>query len=137
MKIKISDIKIKKRLRKDAGDLSELVNSIHKNGLFNPVLINEKNELLAGYRRIQAVKLLGWSEVECNTINAKSRLDKFNIEVDENTARKDFSYEELLYIEEMKKYLNAKGLKKVFLWIKMMIKNLFSFIKGLFSKKKY
>ncbi len=137
MKIKISDIKIKKRLRKDPGDLSDLVNSIHKSGLFNPVLVNEKNELLAGYRRIQSAKLLGWTEIECNIINAKSKLDKFNVEVDENTARKDFSYEELQHIEEMKKYLNAKGLKKLLLWLKMMFKNLLHFIKGLFTKKKY
>lgn len=137
MKIKISDIKIKKRLRKDTGDLAELMNSIHKNGLFNPVLINEKNELLAGYRRIQSVKLLGWTDIECNIINAKSKLDKFNVEVDENTARKDFSYEELLHVEEMKKYLNAKGLKKIFLWFKMIFKSIFFYIKGLFSRKKY
>lgn len=137
MRVKISDIKVKKRLRKETGDLSELVNSIHKNGLFNPILINEKNELLAGYRRLQSVKLLGWTEVECNLINAKSKLDKFNVEVDENTARKDFTYEELLYVEEMKKYLNAKGLKKFLLWCKMMVKNFIAFIKGLFSKKKY
>ncbi len=137
MKIKISDIKIKKRLRRDPGDLSDLVNSIHKNGLFNPVLINDKNELLAGYRRIQSVKLLGWTEIEYNRINAKSKLDKFNVEVDENTARKDFSYEELIHIEEMKKYLNAKGIKKILLWLKMMFKSFLQFLKGLFSKKKY
>ncbi len=95
MNISIKKIKVRKRIRKEMGDLSNLVESIKANGLLNPIIINDKYELLAGYRRLRAVKRLGWKTVEVKIVNVKDKLSKLNIELDENMSRKDFTPMEL------------------------------------------
>jgi site-specific DNA-methyltransferase (adenine-specific) len=71
--------------------------------------VNEKNELIAGYRRIKACKLLGWKEIPVNRINLD---DVMRGENDENTWRKDFNAEERVAIggalEEREKELAKK-----------------------------
>ncbi len=42
MKIKVSEIIVKKRIREDMGDISLLMESMKKNGLFNPITITDK-----------------------------------------------------------------------------------------------
>ena len=56
MLINIEDIKIKKRVRKNLGDLEALKNSLRIYGLLNPITLNSKYELIAGERRLQAAK---------------------------------------------------------------------------------
>jgi ParB family transcriptional regulator, chromosome partitioning protein len=52
--MKISDIKIGNRFRKDLGDIQNLADSIREIGLLQPVVVNENNDLIAGQRRIEA-----------------------------------------------------------------------------------
>jgi ParB family transcriptional regulator, chromosome partitioning protein len=61
--LKIADIKIGPRFRKDLGDIDTLARSIAEIGLLHPVVINQNNELIAGARRLQACKSLGWNEI--------------------------------------------------------------------------
>ena len=60
-KIKISSIKVKEKFsyRDKLENISELAKSIKKTGLLAPVVINSNNELISGYRRIEAFKELG------------------------------------------------------------------------------
>ena len=51
----ISSIQIGNRVRKDMGDLQALADSIAEVGLLHPVVVNTRNELVAGERR-RAVK---------------------------------------------------------------------------------
>lgn len=95
MEVAISKIKIKKRVRKDIGNLDSLISSIKKNGLINPIIINSNYELLAGYRRFMSVKKLKWKTIEVKVINASDKLSKLNIELEENITRKDFTHEEM------------------------------------------
>ena len=66
MKIAISDILVDEeiRIRKDIGNLEVLQSSIEKVGLINPVLIDENNNLIAGFRRLTACRNLGRKEIE-------------------------------------------------------------------------
>ena len=95
MEIEIRKIKCRRRIRKDIGDISSLENSLKKYGLINPIVINSKNELLAGYRRLLAAKKLKWKAINARVIKAKNKLDKLNIELEENVTRKDFTRAEL------------------------------------------
>ena len=95
MKIKLNEIKIGKRYRIDLGDLTSLKESISKIGLLHPVVINENNELIAGRRRMEACKQLGWDEVPVNQIHIDN-LRKG--EYDENVARKQFTPSESVAI---------------------------------------
>ncbi len=91
MKVNIDQVKIRKRLRKDIGNLSQLKESMRRRGLINPITINRKFELLAGYRRLQAARELGWRDIEAMVVSARTRLEKFEIETDENIERKNFT----------------------------------------------
>ena len=71
MKIKLSDIRIRKRIRKDVGDIDELAASIRRYGLLHPIRVKKTKKnyvLLAGHRRYLACKKLDETTIEC-TIN--------------------------------------------------------------------
>jgi hypothetical protein len=68
MLIKLDEIK-ETQSRRDHGDIKSLKQSIKEIGLINPLTVNQNYELLAGRRRYQAIKELGWESVECKMIN--------------------------------------------------------------------
>ena len=74
MKIKISEITIGKRIRKDAGDIQEMAQSITLWGTdtIPPILVrrleNDKWLLLAGWRRILAHKMAGKTTIEAKLL---------------------------------------------------------------------
>ncbi len=95
MKIKISDIKINPgRRRALEKDVDELAASILEIGLLNPITLTEDHTLIAGLHRLEAVKLLGWTEVECS-ITGLNGLSAELAELDENFARANLSPLEL------------------------------------------
>lgn len=94
--IDISAIKIGDRLRKDVGNISELAASIDEIGLLHPIVINEKDELVAGYRRIQAYKCLGRNSIPYTRINID---DLRRGEYDENVVKEAFTISELVAIK--------------------------------------
>lgn len=134
MKIKISEIKVRKRIREDMGDLTELRESIRNRGLINPVVINQKRELLAGYRRLMAVRELGWKEIECRTMPTRTEVEKLSIENDENIGRKDFTEGEVLKYNEMMEYLSATGLKKIKLFLILLVKKIKAWFRKAFPR---
>ena len=78
MNLEISKIKLKKRIRKDTGDMKSLMDSLVKYGLINPVVVNSKYELLAGRRRLLAAKKLKWKTIDVKIVEATDKLDKLN-----------------------------------------------------------
>ncbi len=95
--ISIDEIKIKKRVRKDMGNLEALKDSLRRYGLMNPVTINSRYELIAGQRRLEAAKQLGWTTISVNIVdNVTDKISQLEMELEENTQRYDFSDEELL-----------------------------------------
>jgi DNA modification methylase len=102
--VKITDIKIGERIRKDLGNIEELAQSINEIGLINPVVISENNELIAGFRRLQALKMMGRDVVECRIMPLDSKT-----EIDENNVRKEFTVSErvqaALVLEERERQL--------------------------------
>ena len=64
-------------------------------GLLHPIVINKQNKLIAGYRRIESAKLLGWESISATVID----LDKIVLgERAENAVRKDFTPSEAVAI---------------------------------------
>jgi ParB family transcriptional regulator, chromosome partitioning protein len=59
--------------------------------LLHPIVINENNELVAGQRRLEACKTLGWIKIACRVVNIS---DIIKGEFIENIARKDFTFSE-------------------------------------------
>jgi len=52
--------------------IDELVESIKKVGLLQPLTIDQYNQVVSGNRRFEAVKRLGWKKVEVNRISVKN-----------------------------------------------------------------
>ena len=126
MKLLIEDIKIKKRIRKDLGDLTSLIDSLRSHGLMNPVVITKNNELIAGHRRIASAKVLGWKSIEVMVLDKISELEKLELEIEENVVRKDFSGDELEDARVRLEALKHPGiLKRILDAIIRMINSLF------------
>ncbi len=88
-------IVIGERVRKDLGDLASLADSMRRHGLLHPVVVMPDALLVAGHRRIEAARLLGWTEIPVTIINVEDLLDA---ERDENEERKDFTPTEAVAI---------------------------------------
>ena len=95
MQIKISEIKINPGRRDtQQRNVEELARSIAAVGLMNPITVTQDNTLIAGLHRLEAVKLLGWTEIEC-TVSDVDGLQAELAEIDENFVRAGLSHREL------------------------------------------
>ncbi len=118
MKIRVSDIKVKNRIRLDAGDISSLKESINRIGLLHPIVIDLDNRLIAGERRLEAVKQLGWEHVEVKVVEVKNKKDRILIEADENISRLDFTNEEIQRSKELiERYSKTNVFWMLWAWI--------------------
>ena len=48
----------------DLSNIEELVESINEVGLLQSIIVNEKYQILSGHRRFEAIKILGWKEID-------------------------------------------------------------------------
>ncbi|MFP4113307.1 MAG: ParB N-terminal domain-containing protein [Spirochaetota bacterium] len=95
MQINIDEVVIRKRVRKNLGDLSSLMESLRRHGLLNPIVINSRNELVAGHRRTEAARRLGWQTIEARIADSDDEADLVEMEIEENTQRKSLTSDEL------------------------------------------
>lgn len=130
MLVNINDIKIKKRVRRDLGDLEALKNSLRTYGLLNPITLNSKYELIAGERRLQAAKQLGWTNINAVVQSNLSDVEELEMELEENNQRKEFTKEELLDgYRRLEKLRNPSIWRKIRLFFKKLFAALFSFFR--------
>lgn len=92
---KIDNIKVKKRIREDIGDLEPLKESLQKYGQFHPITVNQNRELISGFRRLQSATELGWETIEIKVIDNPTKRELIERELEENLVRKDFTDMEL------------------------------------------
>ena len=91
MQIPIDAIQVRDGRRElDASHVRELAGSIRELGLLNPVTIDQDNVLIAGLHRLEAARILGWTEIEC-TVSRLEGLQAELAEIDENIVRSDLS----------------------------------------------
>ena len=69
-KVSIDQIRpYKKNPRKNDAAVDDVAESIRECGYCNPIIVDEKYEVLAGHTRLKAIKKLGWTE--CDVIVRK------------------------------------------------------------------
>ena len=95
MQIPLDEIVVKQRVRIDPGDLEPLMTSMEQHGLMHPVTVNREKVLVAGYRRLEAARRLGWSTIRVHRIDGRDAVSLLEMEIDENRVRKDFTVQEL------------------------------------------
>jgi ParB family transcriptional regulator, chromosome partitioning protein len=134
MKVKIDDIKISARIRVENTDIAPLKKSIEEIGLLNPIIVNEENELLSGYRRLTACRELGWEAIDAVVLStSENEIKKLDIEFHENLGRSDLTDDDRLNYLQMRHDLLSRPKRKNFWYY---FKRLWDLFFGMFKRKK-
>lgn len=128
MLVDINQIQVSKRIRKDVGDLTPLMDSLRRYGLLNPITITKDYKLIAGQRRLESAKLLGWTTIDAVVVDIKDPVARLEIELEENTQRSNFTELELLEgYKQLEKLRNPGFFRRI--WNAIL-----SFFRKLFKK---
>jgi ParB family chromosome partitioning protein len=87
--------------RSISGGLDELMSSIKQKGLLQPILVRYKTEemyyeIVAGHRRYESCKKLGWRKIICHIIELDDR-EAFEVSLIENIQRENLNVVEEAY----------------------------------------
>lgn len=91
----VKDVVVRKRVRTTLGDLTPLAESLRKHGLLNPIVITPQHELIAGHRRLEAARQLGWETIPARIVDEANAVERMELELDENIHRKSLNTDEL------------------------------------------
>src|SRR5712692_3615701 len=94
--VNIDTIQVGFRYRKDLGDLRALADSIADVGLLHPVVVTPEGRLIAGQRRLEACRLLGWIEIPVTVVDLYQAAPG---EAHENFVRKDLLPSEIVALK--------------------------------------
>ena len=110
----VDGITVGTRHRKDLGDLQPLVDSIQQYGLLQPLTITDEGVLICGARRLAAIKVLGWRQVNVWVrVGLSDKLSAMMAQRDENTCHKPFTKLELANLyEELKAEIAADATRR-------------------------
>lgn len=127
MQIALEDIKIKRRVRRKNEDIEALMDSMKRYGLMNPITVNSKNVLIAGRRRLEAAKRLGWRMINAVVIEDTDKITELELELEENTQRSNFTDRELMEAyARLERLRNPNILVRIWHAIVAFFKRLFS-----------
>lgn len=129
-KIPVDKIIIPERVREDMGNLEVLKESISKYGLLNPVQLDGDYNLISGHRRLQATKELGLSLIDACILKGLSKMERFEIEMQENIIRKNLSEAEMIRSEQIKIKLRKRPFYlMIWEWLKKFILSVITYFK--------
>lgn len=138
MQVRVDEIVIKKRLRKDLGNLAPLKKSMQQFGLMNPIVITQKKELIAGHRRLESARQLGWETIKAEVIQDPSNLQRLEMEIEENVQRRNLSTDELAEgYSKIDKLKHPGFFRKIWEALKRFFRRLFGRGKGKRIKRKF
>lgn len=92
--IALIEIKRDDRQRKELKGIDELASSISKIGLIHAPVISRSNVLIAGERRLTAMKLLGWESCPVQYADTVDDEELHLIELEENIKRVDLTWQD-------------------------------------------
>jgi hypothetical protein len=94
--VDIDSVRVRERYRVDLGSLDDLSESIRDIGLLHPIVVTRDLRLVAGQRRLEACRRLGWSEIPATFVAGIDEASALLVaERDENTCRKPMTASEL------------------------------------------
>lgn len=83
-----------KRQRRTLDGIPELAKSIATTGLINPPVVSKNGDLVAGERRLEACRSLGWTSIPVQWAEDLSEPELHLIELEENTRRMDLPWQD-------------------------------------------
>lgn len=108
MQIAVAEIKFddSKRHRKELSEIESIASSIQRIGLLNPIIVDSTGKLLAGRRRVEAYRKLGYETIPARLYESLDPAEQKLVELDENLRRVDISWGEralaILELHELK-----------------------------------
>jgi ParB family transcriptional regulator, chromosome partitioning protein len=127
----IHEIQIGSRQRFDLGNIAELASSLKTFGLIQPIVITQDKQLIAGGRRLEAAKRLGWTSIP---VVYRENLDQetlAELELEENIRRKSMHWtEECLAIARIHAMKRKKGLHEGWEWGQQQTADMMGFSVG-------
>jgi ParB-like chromosome segregation protein Spo0J len=91
------------RSKKQVHDINTLICSIQELGLQQPIIVNEKFFLIAGYRRLAAAKKLDWKTIPASVIDFPTEYHERLIHIDENLESRSLNEKDLEKVLREKK----------------------------------
>lgn len=123
--VEIQAVRVKGRVRQDLGDLDLLKESMRRIGLLNPIVLTRDFQLIAGQRRLEAAKSLGWTKIQCYVIDTDDPEQLLQMEMDENAARKDFTSDEIAdALLRLDRLQNPPWPKRLLRWFRALLRRL-------------
>jgi ParB family chromosome partitioning protein len=95
VQVPLNEIIVKKRVRKEMGNIVALADSMKRYGQMSPILLNNHNQLIAGGRRLEAARYLGWRTINAVVMDTSGELPMLEYEVEENLQRQNFTEDEM------------------------------------------
>ncbi|GHU48627.1 chromosome partitioning protein ParB [Spirochaetia bacterium] len=129
MQVPIKDIKRKKRIRMELGNIEQLAESMKKLGQISPIIISKSNVLIAGGRRLEAARRLGWQTINAVIADVTDPLALLEYEIEENTQRSPLSVDELAEASRRLYKLLHPG------FFRRLFRSIGNFFKRIFGKK--
>jgi DNA modification methylase len=90
----IESIIIGDRFRQDYKNMEELCASIREKGLIHYPSVDGDNNLIAGGRRLEALRLLGWVKIPVTRRHFVTPIQLRELELEENLQREDMTWQE-------------------------------------------
>lgn len=110
LKVYVDGVRIGKRIRKEPGDLAPLKESMQRFGLLHPIVIDSEFNLVAGFRRLNAARQLGWDVIDARMVELDGQEAHLVAELEENTTRIDFTAEQLGEAEKILSRYRKSGI---------------------------
>jgi ParB family chromosome partitioning protein len=95
VQVEIKSIRVKRRIRKDLGDVEGLAESLSRFGQLHPIVLTRKKVLVSGRRRLEAARILGWTTIDAITIASRDSAQLLELELDENVQRYQLTRDEV------------------------------------------
>lgn len=118
MKLFINEIIVDDRIRKNPTHIKELIDDIQENGQIQPITVriddNGSYRLVAGFRRLTAMKVLGEQKIEAYVISEADEEKLLKMEISENEVRESFTRTERMeYIKRLEEIEKKKAKERM------------------------
>jgi ParB family chromosome partitioning protein len=126
MRIETNKVILKKRVRGELREIPALMESMRSYGQLTPIIINRKNELIAGNRRLEAAKRLGWNSIDAIVIDKDDDIEMLELELEENIQRNDLTGDEIsMGFSRLEKLRNPGFFRRIINFFKRLFRRIF------------
>lgn len=130
-KMKVADIIVGDRMRQELKNIEGMMESLVQWGQIQNVLVDSRNRLMAGGRRITAMLRLGWEDCLVTKIPFKGEIEHLSIELEENIQREDMTWlEKARTIEKIHKLRVHQNILEGRRWTQKQTGHLFNTTHG-------